>query len=55
MGQDREAGAPPFEGVVYQVCPRSFRDGDGDGIGDLVGMRDGLAHLTWIGVDALWS
>jgi alpha-glucosidase len=55
VGQDREAGAPPFEGIVYQVYPRSFRDGDGDGVGDLVGMREGLAHLTWLGVDALWS
>jgi len=43
-----------FEGVVYQIYPRSFRDSDGDGIGDLPGVRDGLEHLSWLGVDALW-
>jgi glycosidase len=47
--------APPFEGVIYQVYPRSFRDGDGDGVGDLAGMRAGIEHLAWLGIDALWS
>lgn len=46
---------PPFTGVVYQVYPRSFRDTDGDGVGDLRGLRDGLDHLAWLGVDAVWS
>lgn len=46
---------PPFTGVLYQVYPRSFRDGDGDGVGDLAGMRAGLDHLAWLGVDAVWS
>ena len=40
--------------VVYQVYPRSFRDTDGDGVGDLEGIRRGLPHLQWLGVDALW-
>jgi alpha-glucosidase len=40
--------------VVYQIYPRSFRDTDGDGVGDLEGIRRGLAHLAWLGVDALW-
>jgi alpha-glucosidase len=40
--------------VVYQVYPRSFADGNGDGVGDLVGLRERLDHLLWLGVDALW-
>jgi alpha-glucosidase len=43
-----------FEGVVYQIYPRSFRDTTGDGIGDLAGVRQGLDHLAHLGVDALW-
>src|SRR3954469_7172718 len=40
--------------VVYQVYLRSFADGNGDGIGDLAGLRSRLPYLTWLGVDALW-
>jgi alpha-glucosidase len=40
--------------TVYQIYPRSFRDGDGDGIGDLRGVISGLDHLQWLGVDAVW-
>jgi glycosidase len=40
--------------VVYQIYPRSFADGDGDGIGDLRGLRGRLDHLVELGVDALW-
>jgi alpha-glucosidase len=40
--------------VVYQIYPRSFADGNGDGIGDLAGLRARLDHLAWLGVDALW-
>jgi alpha-glucosidase len=53
-GQPDRSG-PPFAGVVYQVYPRSFRDGNGDGIGDLIGLRAGLEHLAWLGIDAVWS
>jgi alpha-glucosidase len=41
-------------GVVYQVYPRSFADADGDGVGDLEGVRQHLDHLAWLGVDAVW-
>src|SRR4051812_32614729 len=40
--------------VAYQIYPRSFCDTDGDGIGDLEGIRRHLDHLSWLGVDALW-
>jgi alpha-glucosidase len=48
------AGPPPFEGVVYQIYPRSFLDTDGDGVGDLAGIQRHLDHLVWLGVDAVW-
>ncbi|BEK98090.1 alpha-amylase [Nocardia seriolae] len=40
--------------VFYQVYPRSFADSDGDGVGDLGGLRDKLGYLELLGVDALW-
>ncbi|BCJ35858.1 alpha-glucosidase [Actinocatenispora thailandica] len=40
--------------VIYQVYPRSFADGTGDGIGDLAGIRTRLPYLAELGVDALW-
>jgi alpha-glucosidase len=41
-------------GIVYQIYPRSFADTDGDGIGDLDGIRSHVDHLAWLGVDAVW-
>jgi alpha-glucosidase len=40
--------------VVYQIYPRSFADANGDGVGDLAGVRDRLPYLRDLGVDALW-
>ncbi|QXG77561.1 glycoside hydrolase family 13 protein [Modestobacter sp. L9-4] len=40
--------------AVYQVLPRSFADGNGDGVGDLIGLRARLPYLAELGVDALW-
>ncbi|MDT5177777.1 MAG: alpha-glucosidase [Mycobacterium sp.] len=40
--------------VFYQLYPRSFRDSNGDGIGDLAGVTAGLEYLSALGVDALW-
>jgi alpha-glucosidase len=41
-------------GVMYQIYPRSFQDGDGNGVGDLRGIRQRLPYLTELGVDAIW-
>jgi alpha-glucosidase len=41
-------------GILYQVYPRSFQDGNGDGIGDLAGIVERLPYLTELGVDAIW-
>ena len=41
-------------GVVYQVYPRSFRDSNSDGVGDLRGVTASLDYLRWLGVDAVW-
>ncbi|MBJ8346762.1 glycoside hydrolase family 13 protein [Antrihabitans sp. YC2-6] len=40
--------------VFYQVYPRSFADSNGDGIGDLEGIREKLGYLELLGVDAIW-
>ena len=42
------------DAVVYQLYIRSFADGDGDGIGDIAGMRARLPYLADLGVDAVW-
>ncbi|TCC05406.1 glycoside hydrolase family 13 protein [Kribbella soli] len=58
-----ETSCPPLRGstpgwwrdaVIYQVYVRSFADSDGDGIGDLDGVRARLPYLRSLGVDGLW-
>ena len=40
--------------VIYQIYPRSFRDTNGDGVGDLRGVIHGLDYVASLGVDGLW-
>jgi alpha-glucosidase len=56
---DTPAGAPtagPWwrSAAIYQIYPRSFADGNGDGVGDLAGIRAHLTYLAELGIDAVW-
>ncbi len=42
------------DAVIYQVYPRSFADGNGDGMGDIAGLRARLPYIHALGVDAIW-
>ncbi|MEU6440700.1 alpha-amylase family glycosyl hydrolase [Streptomyces sp. NPDC047046] len=55
-GSSREHAGPDWwrSAVIYQVYPRSFADGNGDGTGDLAGVRAKLPYLAELGVDAIW-
>ena len=54
--RDRSGGNRGWwrNGVIYQVYVRSFQDSDGDGIGDLGGVRARLPYLRSLGVDGIW-
>ena len=41
-------------GALYEIYVRSFQDSDGDGVGDLEGIRRRLDHLAWLGVEGIW-
>ena len=50
------SGAPDWwrRGAIYQIYPRSFADSDGDGVGDLEGIRGRLEYVASLGVEAIW-
>jgi glycosidase len=52
----RAAGARAWwrDALVYQIYPRSFQDSDGDGVGDLEGIRSRLDYVGWLGAEAIW-
>ena len=42
------------DAVVYQIYPRSFKDVNGDGLGDIAGVTEKMDYLKNLGVDAIW-
>jgi alpha-glucosidase len=52
----RGAGRRPWwrNAAIYQVYLRSFADGNGDGVGDIAGVRARLPYLSGLGIDAIW-
>jgi alpha-glucosidase len=59
--REQRAGVPVVgdaewwrDAIVYQIYVRSFADGNGDGTGDIAGMRSRLGYLQRLGIDAVW-
>ena len=51
----RQMGKLWWQGCsIYEVYPRSFMDSNGDGVGDLIGIRSKLDYIKKLGVDAIW-
>jgi alpha-glucosidase len=57
-GREVEPAKEPFHwwkhGVIYQIYPRSYQDSNGDGVGDLPGIRRRIGYLKELGVAAVW-
>ena len=52
---ETQRASPWWHGaVIYQIYPRSYKDSNGDGIGDLPGITATLDYVASLGVDAVW-
>lgn len=54
MAQQSETPVWWKTGTIYQIYPRSFKDSNKDGVGDLKGIIEKLDYIQWLGIDAVW-